>query len=131
MEVAPLQAQNLADPETQTLRDQNHRAVWFAQMLEQFEELVHAENPWTPHTLARILHAHQRDGILTHFDKAPSLGTPEGKVHNSSYVCFGLWSKWQFAQPQLHGHWLHLVEGVFSPTRPDVYPDVRQMRFPG
>src|ERR1700740_1006880 len=100
-------------------------------MLEHLEELVRAENSWTSQAFARILHAHQRDGILAHFDKAPSLCTSECKMHDASYMRFGLGGKWQFAQPQLHRHWLHLVEGVFSPARPDVYPDGRQMRLPG
>jgi hypothetical protein len=59
----------------------------------------------------------------------PLLLSPD--VHDPSYMRFGFWSEWQFAQPELHRHWLHLVEGVFSPARPDVHPDVRQVRFPG
>ena len=64
IEIAPLQAQNLADAKAQALCDQNHRSVRFAQMLEQFKELVHVEDSWPLEPLASILHAHQRDRVL-------------------------------------------------------------------
>ena len=48
-------------------------------MLEQFYELVRAENARTPQPFARVLYAYQRDGVLTYFDKAPSFRASEGK----------------------------------------------------
>ena len=36
IEFAPLRAEYFADPKSQALRDQNHRAVWFCKVLEQF-----------------------------------------------------------------------------------------------
>src|SRR5271166_3188560 len=86
IEVAPLQSENLADSKPQALRDQHHRAVWLAQMLEQFEELANFENPWALQPFACILHSHQRDRVLAEFDNAPPLRALEDKVHNSPYV---------------------------------------------
>jgi hypothetical protein len=65
IEIAPLQAEYLADPKPQALRDQNHRAVWLAQMLEQFKELIHGENPWPLQTLACIIRPHRSAHLKT------------------------------------------------------------------
>jgi VWFA-related protein len=75
IEIAPLQAQNLAHAKAQALCDQHHRPVWFAQMLEQLKKLAHAKDPWPLEPLASIFHAHQRNGFL------PSSTMPHRSAH--------------------------------------------------
>ena len=75
IEIAPLQAQNLANSKAQALCDQNHRPVWFAQMLEQLKKLAHVKDPWPFEPLASIFHAHQRNGFL------PSSTMPHRSAH--------------------------------------------------
>src|SRR5580658_2749867 len=86
IEIAPLQAQNLANAKAQALCDQDHRSVRFAQMLEQFKELVHVKDPWPLEPLASILHAYQRNRVLAEFDNAPPLRALEDQVHDSSHM---------------------------------------------
>jgi hypothetical protein len=67
IDVAPFQTKNFANSKSQALRDQ-HRSVGFAQVLEQFKELLDVENARPLQTLACILHTRQRDGILADYD---------------------------------------------------------------
>ena len=86
VEIAPLQAENLAHAKAQALCDQNHRSAWIVEVLEQFKELSHVQNPWPLQSFACVFHAHERNRVLAEFDNAPTLCALENQVHDSPHM---------------------------------------------
>ena len=63
IEVAPLQTQNLADPQPQARCHNAHRAVGFRDLQKNFLKLLDSQYSGQTHALRGILHPHEAHGI--------------------------------------------------------------------
>ncbi len=86
VEIAPLQPENFANAKAQALCNQYHRSAWIVEVLEQFKELSHVQNPRPLQSFACVFHAHQRDGVLNTVENAPTLCALENQVHDSPHM---------------------------------------------
>jgi hypothetical protein len=86
VEVAPLQAQALADAKSRALRHHDHRSVRLREMLEHLEELSRFEDLGPLQPLAYILDAHQSNGVFADLEHSPSFTALHDQVHQASDV---------------------------------------------
>src|SRR5712692_1607721 len=103
IEVAPLQADQLACAEPETHRNDAHCADGLLQVLQKKEELPHGQSSRLLQTFRRTFHPHQIHRIhLVHVDQFPLHRPVEQDVHDAADVPFALRRKIKFRKPFLN-----------------------------
>src|SRR5260370_7434874 len=120
IEVAPLQTQNLADPQSQTDCHNAHRAVGLRDLQKNFLKLLNGQYSRHTHPLRGIFHTHKGHGVGQIRKQLPSHSAVEENPHLVLQVALTLWREVESLQPLFDSNWLDLVDGVLAPLGPDV-----------
>ena len=92
----PLQGHDLADSQTEALRDNDHCPIRFLEVRQQTRELDRRQHTRSREALGTPLDPHQGDGVLADLDQFPSLRAlaldfgAKGRLRSQSSTAIGL-----------------------------------------
>ena len=127
IKIAPLQAHDLAGPQTETGRDQNHSSVRLGKFSEDQTHVIHAQHPRDRAPPATL--AYQINGVDVGDFPSPSMLKNKVQKAAKIHLGLGLVRQGQRSKPLLNFDRLDFVDETSTPTRSDPAMQAGEMRL--